>query len=177
MLGTGSRSWAVRGAGAPGWHGMEPGLHSSSFPHLAQPPSRITHGTAFPACSTRERAAISSRISPGPGDQRETTSLRSHPQPLVCLVRRSRGHIFANFVTAFIKWGFTGALSSISGLVGELNKTAWDVGAALEKIFVSRRMEPAFPAPCRRGRPGSEVAGGPSALLLLGHGAQTGNSL
>lgn len=71
-------------------------------------------------------------------------------------------------MTAFIKWGFTGALSSISGLVGELNKTVWDAGAALEKIFVSRRMEPAFPALCRRGRPGSRVAGGPSSLLLPG---------
>lgn len=71
-------------------------------------------------------------------------------------------------MTAFIKWGFTGALSSVSGLAGELNKTVWDAGAALEKIFVSQRMEPAFPALCRRGRLGNRVAGGPSSLLLPG---------
>lgn len=50
------------------------------------------------------------------------------------------GTFFANFVAAFIKWGFTAALSSISGLVGELNKMVRDMGAAPEKIFVSQRM-------------------------------------
>lgn len=74
-----------------------------------------------------------------PGLKRDNISPRS-PQPLVCLVRWSRGHIFANFVAAFIKQGFTGALSSISGLVGELNKMVWDAGAAPEKIFVLQRM-------------------------------------
>lgn len=139
---------------------VEPGPHPSSFPTLPGSLPRITPGIACAACGASERAAISFRISRGPGDPGETTSLRSRPQPLVCLVRRSRGHIFANFVTAFIKWGFTGALSSISGLVDELNKTVWDGGAALEKVFVLRRMEPAFRALCRQGRPGSHVAGG-----------------
>lgn len=50
-------------------------------------------------------------------------------------------------------------------------------GAALKKIFVSQRMEPAIPALCRGGRQGGEVAGGP-LCSSWGRGALTpGNSL
>lgn len=54
---------------------------------------------------------------------------------------------FANFVAAFIKRGFTGALALISGLVSALNKEVWGVGGSCAtKMFVSGRMEPAFSA-------------------------------
>lgn len=68
------------------------------------------------------------------------------------------GTFFANFVAAFIKQGFTGALALISGLVSALNKEVRGVGGCATKMFVSRRMEPAFSGlcgaicvPCLRG--------------------------
>lgn len=140
------------------------GWGSGSFPHLAQPPPEEPGASPSQPAEPAESGYLLPHLSQ-PGAGQETASLRGHPQPLVCLVHRSRGRVSANFVAAFIKWGFTGALSSLSGLVGELNKTVWDAGAAPEKIFVSQRMEPAFPALCRRGRQGgrqSSWRAGPS---------------
>lgn len=42
---------------------------------------------------------------------------------------------FANFVAAFIKRGFTGALALISGLVSALNKEVRSVGAAPQRCL------------------------------------------
>lgn len=69
---------------------------------------------------------------------------------------------FANFVAAFIKRGFTGALALISGLVSALNKEVRGVGAAPQWMFVSGRMETAFSALCGV----SEALEGPSACLV-----------
>lgn len=134
---------------------------------LAQPPSQITLGVAFPARSAppRERAAISNlfpHLSGARGPQRDNIS----PQ----------GHVFANFVTAFIKWGFTGALSSISGLVGELNKTVWDAGLLWRRyLFREEWSLRSLPCAGKAGRAAKPLEGLPHSSSR-GSGAQTGNS-
>lgn len=135
------------------------------------------HRLRSPGCQPKSSYLIPHLSQPGAG--KETASLHGRPQPLVCLVHRSRGHVSANFVAAFIKWGFTGALSSISGLVGELNKMVRDAGAAPEKIFVSRRMELAsLPCAARQAGRRSSWQAGPLSSFSQGRGALTrGNSL
>lgn len=180
VMGTGSWSWAVLGAGAPAWHWGARSVGGSRdpipapFPTCPAPfPNNPWH--RLPSLQRPVRKLLSLPASlRGPGDQRETTSLRSHPQPLVCLVRRSRGHVFANFVTAFIKWGFTGALSSISGLVGELNKTVWDAGLLWRRyLFREEWSLRSLPCAGEAGQAGTALEGPPRSFSW-GSGAQTG---
>lgn len=94
---TGAMKLVVMGAGDPGGHWgtmqnrMGQGLHPGSFPPLPE---------AFPACSASQKALSLPPISPAPLE--DSFSPRG-PQPLVCLLRQGRGHVFANFVAAFIK--------------------------------------------------------------------------
>lgn len=66
--------------GAPGWQcRMEPELHSGSFPHLAQPPCRVT-------CSLRrqgESCYLSPHLSGAWGPKRDNIS--PQPSPASCL--------------------------------------------------------------------------------------------
>lgn len=157
----------VMGAGDPGWHwgacSTEWGRDSTRVPsHTLPTPSRLPQGRAFQPAAPASKLHLCpglSRVSQGLALRRDSVSPRS-PQPLVCLLRQSRGHVFANFVAAFIKWGFTGALSPISGLVGAINKTESDSGAAQEKVFVLQRMS-CVPCPVQVRRAGRPVAGGP----------------
>lgn len=160
------------GACLRGWGGHSI-LILSATPFSNNPGHRLPS----PECQPKSSYLILYLSQPGAG--KETTSLHGRPQPLVCLVHRSRGHVSANFVAAFIKWGFTGALSSISGLVGELNKMVRDAGAAPEKIFVSRRMELAsLPCAARQAGRRSSWRAGPLSSFSQGRGVLTcGNSL
>lgn len=77
------------------------------------------------------------------------------------------GTFFANFVAAFIKRGFAGALALISGLVSALNKEVRGVGAAPQRcLFPEEWSLRSLP---RAGA--SETLEGPSACLVSGLGA------
>lgn len=135
-------------------------------------------GHRLPSPKRQPKSSYLIRHLSQPGAGKETTSLHGRPQPLVCLVHQSRGHVSANFVAAFIKWGFTGALSSISGLVGELNKMVRDAGAAPEKIFVSQRMELAsLPHEARQAGRRSSWRAGPLSSFSQGRGVLTCGNL
>lgn len=153
------------------------GGHSILIP--SPTPFSNNPGHRLPSPKRQPKSSYLIRHLSQPGASKETTSLHGRPQPLVCLVHRSRGHISANFVAAFIKWGFTGALSSISGLVGELNKMVRDAGAAPEKIFVSQRMELAsLPHEARQAGRRSSWRAGPLSSFSQGRGELTrGNPL
>lgn len=153
------------------------GGHSILIP--SPTPFSNNPGHRLPSPKRQPKSSYLIRHLSQPGAGKETTSLHGRPQPLVCLVHRSRGHVSANFVAAFIKWGFTGALSSISGLVGELNKMVRDAGAAPEKIFVSQRMELAsLPHEARQAGRRSSWRAGPLSSFSQSRGVLTrGNSL
>lgn len=154
-----------------GWGG-----HSILIPSATPFSNNPGHRLPSPECQPKSSYLILHLSQPGAS--KETTSLHGRPQPLVCLVHRSRGRVSANFVAAFIKWGFTGALSSISGLVGELNKMVRDVGAAPEKIFVSRRMELAsLPCAARQAGRRSSWRAGPLSSFSQGRGVLTRGNL
>lgn len=77
-------------------------------------------------------------------------------------------------MTAFIKWGFTGALSSISGLVGELNKTVWDAGLLWRRyLFHEEWSLRSLPCAGEAGQAGTALEG-PRRSFSWGSGAQTG---
>lgn len=130
------------GACLRGWGG-----HSLRL--LPPPPSQTTQGIAFPAPGASRKAPISSCISPSLGPAKEQHLSMAVPSLLFVWYIGAVG-TFLLILWLPLSNGDSGALSSISGLVGELNKMVRDAGAAPEKIFVSRKNGACVPALCNR---------------------------